>query len=82
MSSHATTEYMVGTTVTYYVETRPGSYVETSGVIVFGRKGATDSLLKRAFQERRVQKEYLAIVRGTLRNATIVVSERMANVSH
>jgi len=45
---------------------------ETSGVIVFGRKGATDSLLKRAFQERRVQKEYLAIVRGTLGNATIV----------
>ena len=45
---------------------------ETSGVIVFGRKGATDSLLKRAFQERRVHKEYLAIVRGTLRHAATV----------
>jgi 23S rRNA pseudouridine1911/1915/1917 synthase len=45
---------------------------ETSGVIVFGRKGATDSLLKRAFQERRVQKDYLAIVRGTLRSAVAV----------
>jgi 23S rRNA pseudouridine1911/1915/1917 synthase len=39
---------------------------ETSGVMVFGRRGTTDSLLKRAFQERRVHKEYLAIVQGTV----------------
>lgn len=45
---------------------------ETSGVIVFGRRGATDSLLKRAFQERRVHKEYLAIVHGTLAATTSV----------
>jgi 23S rRNA pseudouridine1911/1915/1917 synthase len=45
---------------------------ETSGVMVFGRKGKTDSLLKRAFQERRVTKEYLAIVRGTLRDPSTV----------
>lgn len=45
---------------------------ETSGVIVFGQKGTSDSLLKRAFQERRVHKEYCALVRGTLRAAAAI----------
>lgn len=37
---------------------------ETSGVMVFGRRGHTGGLLKRAFQERRVRKRYLALVHG------------------
>ncbi len=45
---------------------------ETSGVIVFGRRGTSDSLLKRAFQERRVHKEYLAIVHGSVREPVSV----------
>jgi 23S rRNA pseudouridine1911/1915/1917 synthase len=42
---------------------------ETSGVIVFGRRGASASTLKRAFQRRDVVKQYLAIVHGTLDHA-------------
>jgi 23S rRNA pseudouridine1911/1915/1917 synthase len=45
---------------------------ETSGVIVFGRRGASASTLKRAFQRRDVVKQYLAIVHGTLDAATHV----------
>ena len=41
---------------------------ETSGVIVFGR-GPAAGALKRAFQERRVDKRYLAIVHGELRES-------------
>jgi 23S rRNA pseudouridine1911/1915/1917 synthase len=37
---------------------------ETSGVLVFGRRKASASVLKRAFQGRLVAKEYLAIVHG------------------
>jgi 23S rRNA pseudouridine1911/1915/1917 synthase len=40
---------------------------ETSGVLVFGRRGSTGGTLKRAFQERRVRKRYLALVHGELR---------------
>jgi 23S rRNA pseudouridine1911/1915/1917 synthase len=39
---------------------------ETSGVLAFGRRGATGGTLKRAFQERRVRKSYLALVHGEL----------------
>jgi 23S rRNA pseudouridine1911/1915/1917 synthase len=39
---------------------------ETSGAMVFGRRGTSGGALKRAFQERRVHKEYLAIVHGPL----------------
>jgi 23S rRNA pseudouridine1911/1915/1917 synthase len=39
---------------------------ETSGVMVFGRRKASASVLKRAFQGRLVAKEYLAIVHGRL----------------
>lgn len=38
---------------------------ETSGVIVFAR-GRAAGVLKRSFQQREVEKHYLAIVRGTL----------------
>jgi 23S rRNA pseudouridine1911/1915/1917 synthase len=37
--------------------------------MVFGRRGGSGGALKRAFQERRVHKEYLALVHGTLANA-------------
>ena len=42
---------------------------ETSGVLLLGRRGrgASASILKRAFFERRVDKRYWAIARGTLR---------------
>ena len=39
---------------------------ETSGVLLFARRGAAAAAVARAFQERRVRKEYLAIVRGEL----------------
>jgi 23S rRNA pseudouridine1911/1915/1917 synthase len=39
---------------------------ETSGVMVFGRRKASASVLKRAFQGRLVAKEYLALVHGRL----------------
>ncbi len=42
---------------------------ETSGVIVFGRHGRSASALKRAFQGRQVDKQYLALVRGELTGA-------------
>ena len=41
---------------------------ETSGALLFGRRGAGSATLKRAFQERRVRKVYLAIVHGELRS--------------
>ena len=37
---------------------------ETSGVMLFGRHGASASTLKRSFARREVQKEYLALVHG------------------
>ena len=39
---------------------------ETSGVMVFGRRGKTGGALKRAFQDRLVRKSYLALVHGEL----------------
>ena len=39
---------------------------ETSGVMVFGRRGGSGSVLKRSFQRREVDKEYLALVHGKL----------------
>ncbi len=39
---------------------------ETSGVLLFGRRGRGSAVLKRAFQERTVHKTYLAVVHGTL----------------
>lgn len=39
---------------------------ETSGVMVFGRHGGSASALKRSFQQREIDKRYLAIVRGEL----------------
>lgn len=39
---------------------------ETSGVMVFGRRKASASVLKRAFQGRLVAKEYLALVHGRI----------------
>lgn len=39
---------------------------ETSGVMLFGRRRGSASALKRAFQERRVRKRYLALVHGEL----------------
>jgi 23S rRNA pseudouridine1911/1915/1917 synthase len=39
---------------------------ETSGIMVFGRRGGSGSLLKRSFQRREVDKEYLALVHGEL----------------
>lgn len=42
---------------------------ETSGVMVFGRRRASASVLKRAFQDRLVAKEYLALVHGRMDGA-------------
>lgn len=39
---------------------------ETSGIMVFGRRGASGSTLKRSFQRREVDKQYLALVHGRL----------------
>ena len=39
---------------------------ETSGLVVCGRTPEAEKALKRAFEERRVQKRYLAIVRGAM----------------
>ncbi len=45
---------------------------ETSGVMVFGRHGASAGTLKRAFQHREVRKHYLAIVRGELADSHVI----------
>jgi len=39
---------------------------ETSGLVVCGRTPEAEKALKRAFEERRVHKRYLAVVRGEL----------------
>lgn len=39
---------------------------ETSGVMIFGRRRASASVLKRSFQRREIDKEYLALVHGRL----------------
>lgn len=39
---------------------------ETSGVMVFGRRGGSGSQLKRSFQRREVDKEYLALAHGRI----------------
>ena len=66
-------------TLTYLLRTRLGAGHgwelahrldrETSGVLLLGRRGrgASGSILKRAFFERTVDKRYWAIARGTLR---------------
>lgn len=41
---------------------------ETSGVLMFARQIEADRRVKKAFQERAVQKTYLAVVRGHLAN--------------
>ena len=45
---------------------------ETSGVMVFGRRGSTGSVLKRAFAERRIEKRYLALVHGIVESSTVI----------
>ncbi len=45
---------------------------ETSGVMLFGRCGASASVLKRSFQRREIDKHYLAIVHGELNTATTI----------
>lgn len=37
---------------------------ETSGVMIFGRRRASASVLKRSFQRREIDKQYLALVHG------------------
>lgn len=66
-------------TLTYLLRTRLGAGHgwelahrldrETSGVLLLGRRGrgASGSILKRAFSERTIDKRYWAIARGTLR---------------
>ncbi len=39
---------------------------ETSGVLIFGRRARAIKELMRAFRERRVEKRYLAVVRGSV----------------
>lgn len=39
---------------------------ETSGVMVFGRRGSSSSVIKRSFAARTVAKHYLALVHGTV----------------
>lgn len=45
---------------------------ETSGVMVFGRRGGSGSVLKRCFQRREVDKEYLALVHGRVVSASTI----------
>jgi 23S rRNA pseudouridine1911/1915/1917 synthase len=45
---------------------------ETSGVMVFGRAGGSEPLLKGAFFRREVGKEYLAVVKGDLRESMTI----------
>ncbi|WP_052362393.1 RluA family pseudouridine synthase [Geminisphaera colitermitum] len=45
---------------------------ETSGVVVFAKDERMASRLQRAMQERRVRKEYLAVLEGELREAVTV----------
>lgn len=54
---------------------------ETSGVMVFGRAGGSASDLKRSFAERRVRKEYLALVHGTL-SAPMTIDLPLASDPH
>lgn len=45
---------------------------ETSGVMIFGRRGSSGSVLKRSFQRREIDKEYLALVHGRLHEAVTI----------
>lgn len=45
---------------------------ETSGVMVFGRAGSSERRLKGSFFRREVDKEYLAVVYGELREACTI----------
>jgi 23S rRNA pseudouridine1911/1915/1917 synthase len=45
--------------------------LETSGVVVLAKDGATAELLSAAFRERRVEKVYLALLEGALEDQTI-----------
>jgi len=45
---------------------------ETSGIVVFAKDHNTASLLQKAIQHRHVEKEYLAILTGELRESTLV----------
>ncbi|MEX1364013.1 MAG: RluA family pseudouridine synthase [Nannocystaceae bacterium] len=45
---------------------------ETSGVMVFGRRGGSASVLKRSFARREIVKEYLALVHGELTTPRVI----------
>ncbi len=45
---------------------------ETSGVMLFGRRGRSEVTLKQAFFRREVAKEYLALVHGHLERSTVI----------
>jgi len=45
---------------------------ETSGVMLFGRRGESASVLKRSFQRREIDKQYLALVHGRFEASRII----------
>lgn len=53
---------------------------ETSGIVVCGRRGPDEVLLKKQFETRRVEKVYLAVVRGVVEDdaRTIELAMRRA----
>jgi 23S rRNA pseudouridine1911/1915/1917 synthase len=54
---------------------------ETSGIVLCGRSRASSRTLKMAFEAQRVQKSYLAIVRGVLAEDTGTIELAMAPVT-
>jgi 23S rRNA pseudouridine1911/1915/1917 synthase len=72
MAMHATARYYFGTVARFLRDRFPGDALqichrldrETSGCIVVARGKLSASRLKRAFEDRRVEKTYLALVAG------------------
>ena len=50
---------------------------ETSGIVVCGRRGADDAALKKQFEQRLVEKAYVAVVRGVVQDDAGVISLRL-----
>ncbi|MEL7231526.1 MAG: RluA family pseudouridine synthase [Pseudomonadota bacterium] len=56
--------------------------MDTSGIVVFARTKPAQSRLARAFQDRRVEKTYTAIVHGTPDPVTSTINLPIATFSH
>ena len=52
---------------------------DTSGVVILAKNEATQSMLRKQFQERKTHKTYVAVVDGIPKNSEAVIPLRSAN---